>query len=117
MGDKKNPAPTAIGDGARKTFGKTYYLSKPQRAKAEFYYVQVQDDGTEVRYYSKPEQGPALEVRLEDGWEYTRTWNRAPIEIENPRRIYPMRPPGDGWELHDRLNGYCTLWRRKEVSK
>ena len=113
MADKENPAPTAIGSGANKTFGETYYLSNLQKAKAEFYYLHVQDDGSEVRYYDKPEHCLTLSVRLEGGWEYTRTWNRAPSEIQNPRRIYPIRPPGERWELHDRLNGYCTLWRRR----
>jgi hypothetical protein len=117
MSDKKNPAPMAVGDGARKAISEPDYPSKLEKAKAEFYYLHVHEDETEVRYYSKPEHCPTLSLRLENGWEYTRTWNRAPADIENPRRLYPVRPPGQGWELRDRLNGSCTLWHRKAVWK
>ena len=75
-------------------------------------WVHVCPDGSELRFEDRPVDLPVLWVGRRDEIEFTRTWNRAPADIPEPRRLYSIRPPGRDWELKHKTRE-VSVWIRE----
>ena len=112
MTKEYGPAPTAIGNGAADNCDPNNHPLKRLQPKTETFYLHVACGGEEQRYNQRPQGLPILTVRRIGDLEHTATWNRAPIELDSPRRLYPVTPPGQDWEFQD-TDGTSSRWRRR----
>jgi hypothetical protein len=110
MGKKDNPAAGDNRCGAGDNFdASTTDSPSIWSEKKEIVFIHVLPNGTEERTQHRPVGRPALRVEIEDGYEYTNTWN-APSDPDG----WPVfvEPPGKGWHLYDRHFSYARWSRR-----
>jgi hypothetical protein len=89
----------------------------PGKNSDVFYYLHVDDDGTEHRYVRHPLTKPCLRVLVLDDWEETVTNSR--LVWDGVALVYiPVTPRGKGWVKKRRAylqpNG-ITVWRRARL--
>jgi hypothetical protein len=101
----------------------TTFASVPEAV----YWTRVEDDGTEVRFDRDPNYR-SLRVELIDLGqgrmvEQTKTWCREECQVYHETYgycmvcIYPVRPRGRGWRLHDNASDKFTVWRRAHAER
>ena len=106
-----NPAAGCTASGVRDdAFAKRRYSPSKRSQRKQFFFLHVDDEGTEHRLL---DELPGASVRVERYGNYETTWMRH-VHRTSDDSIIHVTPRGEGWTRLD--DGYdydgATLWHR-----